>query len=763
MAFTINSTGGTHPRRVGARLLLMSGIATLALAASPAWAQGDPPAAQPDGAQGSEDDNTVIVTAQHRVERLIDVPISITALGAEDVQNANASYLTDLANRVPGLYVSTAPGNTAPAVTIRGISSASSGNAGFPPAIGIYVDDVYQGRDPTFNAILNDVERIEVLRGPQGTLYGKNTIGGAINIITRDPGNDPEISGDFTIGNFDYYQLRASAGGAIVPDRLMVRVSGIHRERDGFIRNSLTGQDHNNLNADGGRIVLLSNLNENIRLRLSADYFTEEGRTALETGPVTLPAIPRFASVPPQDPTDEVVQLNQPDFGEREIYGFAGRLDFDLGPAALTSITAYRRYNSNFNYDADGLPIEGFDTGREENGRNFSQEVRLASTGERNFTWILGFYYFEEETYNLRRLHYGVDIPYLAAGAAGGIVFPGYAGERSLTESTIDGSSYAFFGSATYRLTPWLRISGGLRYTHESKDFTYRQVITQQFTGGPSIIAGSVVVIPQRNEHYGDGRLTGDASLSFDITPDVVSYLRYARGFKAGGFQTDVISPPFNPAESLGFRPETVNSYEAGIKTYLFNRRASVNFSVFHLDWSDKQEQIFTGFSFLIRNAASAKSTGAELEIFARPVDGLTLNANLAYLDTRYTDFPGSAFDGRSFPNLPHWTGNAGVQYVAPVSSGLELFARGDLLYRGPNYSQPATTIRIDIPSITTIDARLGIQSADGRWGAYLWGRNLTDVEQLTRSLYLPLGPSNIMLRSPMIGRTYGLELRFNF
>ncbi|WBX85157.1 TonB-dependent receptor [Sphingosinicella microcystinivorans] len=753
----------THSKRLKTGLLLFAGLGALGIASAPALAGEEQPERSGQGSE-SQGIGEIIVTAQRRAERDIDVPLSITAFNADDVRNANASYLTDLGTRVPGINISQSPGTGAPTIAIRGVSSASNGNPGFPPAIGVYVDDVYQGRDPTFNTILNDIERIEVLRGPQGTLYGKNTIGGAINIITRDPGNDAEIGGDLTYGNLDYFQIRASAGGALVPDQLMVRVSGVHRERGGFIRNTLTGKDANGLNADGGRIVVLSKIAENVRLRLSADYFTEEGRTALETGPVTLPAIARFADILPQDPEDNIVQLDAPDFARREVYGFAGRLDIDLGPAALTSITAYRRYNSNFNYDSDGLPIDGFDVGREENGKNFSQELRLASTGDDALTWLLGFYYYEDETYNLRRLHYGTDIPFLIAGAAAPVVFPGYAGERSLTESTIDGRSYAFFGSATYKLTERLKLSAGLRYTHESKDFTYEQGITEQYTGGPvSVVAGSVVNIPLRHEKYSDGRLTGDASLSFDIVPDVVSYLRYSRGFKAGGFQTDVVSPPFNPSESLGFDPETVDSYELGLKALLFNRRARLNLAVFHMDWSGKQEQIYTGFSFLIRNAATAKSTGAELELSAQLAEGLNVNGNISYLDTRYSSFPGNALDKQNFPNLPKWSGAAGIQYQTPISSKLELFARGDLIHRGSTYNLPNASVRIEIPTITTFDGRFGVQSADGTWGLYAWGRNLSNENALGRGLNFPLGPSNITTRAATIGRTYGLELRFNY
>lgn len=743
--------------------LLAAGASIAALASMPVHAQEAAEDNEAAEAVSESGPRVIIVTAQRRVQRDLDVPIAITALGADDVQNITAGFLTDVAFRVPNVQMT--PGTNSPSISIRGVSSQSNINAGFPPAVGVYVDEVYQGRDPTFNTILNDIERIEVLRGPQGTLYGKNTIGGAINIITRDPTNDLSFSGDLTYGNFDLLQLRGSVGGAIVPDQLMVRVSAVHRQRDGFIENSFTGQDLNGLNSDGGRIVILSNLSENVRLRLSADYFTEEGTTALETGPATLAPLALFAGIPPQDPTDNIVQLNASEFAERELYGFSGRFDFDLGPVTLTSITAFRIYTSDFNDDSDGLPVDAFEVGREENSDNFSQELRLASNTEGPLNWLLGFYYYEEDTENIRRIRLGEDMPFLLAANLAPFVFPGYMGESALTTSRIEASSYAFFGSLTYDITERFHLSGGLRFTHESKDFTYEQAYTQLYTAGPAggIIPNFAVAIPRRTEDYSDGRLTGDASLSFDITSDHVIYASYSRGFKAGGFQTDVISPPFDPSEDFGFNPETVDNYEIGFKALLFDRRVRLNVSAFHMDWSNKQEQIFTGLSFLIRNAATAKSTGFEVELTAQLADGLTFDGNLGYLDTRYSSFPGNALDGQNFSDLPEWTGAAGLQYVVPVSNDLELFMRGDLIHRGSTYTLPSATVRFDNAAVTTYNARFGVQSADGHWGFYLWGRNLSDETRLGRGSYFPFPGATITTRGPGLGRTYGLELRTSF
>jgi iron complex outermembrane receptor protein len=751
-------------RCLRATLTLLGGASMLAIATVPAQAQAGQPGAVDQQEQAKQDQlSEVVVTAQRRKERDIDVPLSVTAFDDRMVKDLSASFLIDVGAKVPNVQFT--PGTNSPAIAIRGVSSQSNINAGFPPAVGVYIDEVYQGRDPTFNTILNDIDRVEVLRGPQGTLYGKNTIGGAINIITRDPTEEFSFSGDINYGNYDFFQLRASAGGAIVDDTLLVRVSGVHRERKGFIRNTTTGEYLNGLNSDGARGVIVAKLSPAVKLRLSADYFTEEGTTALETGPVTLAAIPAFAGIPPQDPNDNVVQLDASEFARRTLYGFSGRLDMDLGPATLTSITAWRKYTSDFNDDSDGLPIDGFEVGREENGTNFSQELRLTSAANGPFNWITGFYYYAEDTENFRRIRLGNATPSLLVGNLASMLFPGYTGEEARTESGIDSKSWAVFGSATYKLTDQLSFTGGLRYTRESKDFTYHQFYTRQYTAGlgGSIVPNFAINIPLREERYSDGRLTGDASLSFAFTPNHVAYLRFGRGFKAGGFQTDVISPPFAASDKLGFDPETVDNYELGFKSYLFDHRVRFNVAAFLMDWRDKQEQIFTGLSFLIRNAANARSKGVEVEITAQPIPGLSLDGNLGYLDTTYTKFPGNSLEGLNFPNLPKWTGSLGAQYTFGITSDLDVTLRGDANHRGETYNQPNTNVFVISKGLTTINARAGVQANNNQWGLYAWARNLTNEKRLGLGSNFPFPNATITTRSPGFGRTYGLELRVNF
>jgi iron complex outermembrane receptor protein len=704
----------------------------------------------------------VVVTAQRRKEQNIKVPIAVTSISGDKAKNLTTNYLADLSSKIPSVQMSMSDGaSISPSINIRGLSSQSDINAGFPPAVGVYVDEVYQGRDPMFNTILNDIDRVEILRGPQGTLYGKNIIGGAINIATRLPTDEFEALGDLTFGNLGLLQLRGTVSGPIADGTVGVRLSATHRERDGFLTNTVTGEDLNDSEANGGRIVVVSDLNDDVSLQLRADYFKENGTSALETGPATLAAFPALSN---QNPNDNVVALDASEFAERELYGMSGRFDWSLGFADFTSITAYRQYRSDFHDDSDGLPIDAFDVGREENAENFSQEFRLTSSDEGPVTWITGFYYYVENIENNRQIRVGPMFDSVFLGADFGPFYPGEAGR---TKSTIDSSSWAFFGAATWEIVERVRLAGGLRFTHEEKDFFYHQFHTLKIPGllpvppfpADSFVSIFAVPIGPVFETYEDEQWTGDVSLSFDLTPDDVVFAKYSTGFKAGGFQTDVISFPFAPGSPLGFLPEFVTNYELGYKSYWFDDKLSLNLAAYYLEWEDKQEQIFTGLAFLIRNAANATSRGFEAELAARPTDWLTLDANLAYLNAKYEEFPTSpASEGKTFPGLPEFAGSVGAQIDTPIFNDTAFFARADLIFRGESYTD--TTNVLKSGSSTTLNLRMGLQEQEGDWGIFLWGRNVTDEVTIGGAQTFPFPASTIVTRSPGLGRTYGIELR---
>jgi iron complex outermembrane receptor protein len=423
----------------------------------------------------------------------------------------------------------------------------------------------------------------------------------------------------------------------------------------------------------------------------------------------------------------------------------------------LVSITSYREYDSDFRDDSDLSPNDMFDVGRIENLDQFSQEIRLASPRDQRLSWILGAYYYEEDLESYRDIRLGPAFP--------GIVLPPTFQERAETNVTIDNESWALFGTLSFDLSNALTLDLGLRYTDEVKDLFYEQVHTEVVFG---LVGGFALVIPATTDDYDEGEFSGDVSLSYTFAPDHVGYLKYSRGFKAGGFQSDVISPPPNtPPESLDFAPEFVDSYEIGYKSIWLDKRLSLDLSAFWLDFEDKQERVNTGISFVISNAASVESYGAEMMLNYSPDEYWDISASAGWLDATYDEFPnggglGIDFEGNKLAGAPEYTGSFNIQYSneVPWLDGVNGFARFEVDYNDGYYTEPSNDEARQVESHTIVNARLGLEDFDGRWGVYLWGKNLTDDTVLGGGVNL-LG--EIVGRSINIGRVYGLELRFAY
>jgi iron complex outermembrane receptor protein len=397
-----------------------------------------------------------------------------------------------------------------------------------------------------------------------------------------------------------------------------------------------------------------------------------------------------------------------------------------------------------------------FDVGREENMDQFSQEIRLTSPASERLSWILGAYYYEEHLDSFRDIHLGNAFPI-------GIVLPDDFEEEATTTAKIDNESWALFSSVKYDFTQKLWLEAGLRYTDEQKDLFYEQLPTKVSIG---LINSFVVSIPATTDDYDEGKFSGDISLSYAFAPDHVGYVKFSHGFKAGGFQADVISPPpTTPPETLSFKPEYVDNYEIGYKSLWLDKRLSLNLTAFYLDFEDKQERVNTGISFVISNAASVTSYGSEIELQFSPTANWDIIASLGLLDASYDKFPnggglGVDFDDNKLAGAPQSAGSFAVQFHDSLwfSPDLNVFARADVDYSDSYYGEPANEDIRKIESYTFFNARVGVEDGEGKWGVYLWGKNLNDDTVLGGGVNL-LGA--IVGRSINIGRTYGLEARF--
>jgi len=725
--------------------LLASTIVAIVAAPAAAMAQTSEPTTVDD----------VVVTAQKREERIIDVPIAISSVSKQQLENQTLVTLSDLGARLPNVL---ATGSSLfPNFTIRGVSSQSGGSPGFAPAVGVYVDEVFQGRDRAFNVPFDGVERVEVLRGPQGTLYGKNTIGGTINVITQRPTEEFKGEAAVLYGNLNFNQETLTVSGPIIPGKVLALVSALHKSRDGYIENRFTGEDINGYDGYGGRARVLVTPMDGLTLDFSADYYQQDGSEALQTVSYVPLPFPPFNAQPVPDPKNRKVDLNAPISGERQVWGGAARADYDLPGVRLTAIAAYREYTSSFQDDSDGLRLDEFSVGRAEDGVISSQELRLTSTTEGRFSWIAGAYFYQEKVNSLYNIQLGSQFPSPLFGLPP--LPPGFR-ETALQAAVIHEKSWAAFGSITYDLSDSLRLQGGLRYTHEDKDLFYAQVHPRVTNG---LVFAFALPVPPRTDQLAEGVWTGDLSLSYKFTPNQVGYVKYSRGYKAGGFQADVISPPPNtPPASFDFAAEYVNNYEAGFKGRWLDGRLSVNTAIFYLDYSNKQERVNTGISFLISNAGEARVKGAEVEFAAIPVTGLQITGSVGVLDAKYTSFKnagglGIDFDGNRLTGAPRLTGTVAAQYERPLTDTLSGVLRGEVTQMDYIYTDTANSRDLRQRVNAQLNARVGVQS--DRWGFYLWGKNLTD------ELILGGGTKVITVtaRGVNVGRTFGLEARARF
>ena len=754
-----------RPTRVAVNAPFLLGLAAAALLAAPA-------------ASALEE---IVVTAQKRDQRLIDVPLSVSVVDEEYLTDRTTYYLTDLGEKLPNVI---SGGPYSASFTIRGITSSSAGS-GFAPSMGVNVDEVFMGRDRSFDTGVVDVEQVELLRGPQGTLYGKNTIAGTINVTTKRPTNEFEAIGNVRYGNENLFEARGTLSGPIIEDTLLVRANVFTRQRDGYIRNNTLDKDVNDTDNWGGRIMAVLTPSDRLGVELRADYYEQDENSGVQetfrTADGSLLPFPPFTTVPPQSGSDREVDQDVLTFSFREVKGVSAKLDYDLDAFTITGITAWREQESDQLFDNDGGPLDGFDTGRAEGVQRFSQEIRLTSPAEDRFAWIVGAYYDREVDENAYHISVGSGFPTAILPPALGfsVPLPATYREEAVTDNRITSKSWSVFASGTFDISEALTLQAGLRYTDEEKRLFYTQ--------GPTVIAAppnSVLIglfslpftlagFPNGfRDDYSDTAVSGDVSLSYAFSNDHVAYLRYSRGYKAGGFQSDVISPPFafvpGVAPELGFEPETLDAYEVGFKGAWLEGTLLGNLAVFYYDFKDKQEQVNSGVSFLVSNAASATSQGAEVELMWAPMEGLNLFANMGYLDAEYDEFPfgggpGTDFGGNELAGSAETSGSIGGSYTRalPGLSGINLHVAADADHRGDYFTDANNSDVLAVEAYTLYNARVGVEAADGDWGLYAWGRNLGDKTvhgggvTVLGGLYLT--------RSINFGRAYGLEFNVRF
>jgi iron complex outermembrane receptor protein len=720
----------------------------------------------------------IIVTAQRREQSLQDTPVSVTALSGNDLTARMAGNLADVGNFVPNLDFSTATQSSrssfVSAVFIRGV-----GQPDFivttDPGVGIYVDGIYYGRTTGGVVDMLDIERVEVLRGPQGTLFGKNTIGGALNIVSAKPGEEFGGTAELTYGRFDRINFRGDINLPL-DENLYGHFAISTKHSDGYGKrlDLATGREVDEVGEDdkvAGRARLRWLASDKLEANLAFDYTrVREPQVpddiksinpaapllglwnALVGFPSGMPYTPAFLT-----PGDYENFATGPNQSELDLWGISLTLDWEAGPYNFKSITAYRDLEALFSNDGDGSPLRVLGSDMVDLDQNqISQEFQLfgKSFNER-LDWLVGFYYFEESAFEITHAYVLPGIfqsleaaPFLLgpAGPLGPCPPPavvaslpkpgplGCAGNPNnipldldfYGTNDVDITNYSVFGHGTFALNDQWSITAGIRYTDEDKihDLYYLRVNS-----------GFIIAPPGTRREVSSGAVTPKAGLEFRATDNLMLYFSAARGFRSGGFN----GRPFFQESVLAFDPEYLWSYEFGVKSEWFNRRLVANAAGFYNDYSDIQltsnrATADGNVAIFTENGGKAEMKGFEIELHARPVEQLDLMAGVGYIDAEFTSLnPGVTVTLNTvFPKTPEWDLNLSAQYFVPVGDFGMLTLRGDYAYRSQYYNDVTNTPGLVQDGFGLINARIALEDNSKTWELALFGTNLTDKHYIT-------------------------------
>jgi iron complex outermembrane receptor protein len=696
--------------------------------------------------QGS-DDGFIVVTARRREERLIDVPIAITSYSAEKLEQQGAADITDIGLTTPNTTLESSRGtNSTLSAFIRGIGQQDP-VSGFEQGVGIYLDDVYLNRPQAAVLDIYDVERIEVLRGPQGTLYGRNTIGGAVKYVTKQLPQDPSFKARVTYGTYDQAEAVVTASMPI-SDIVRIGASGARLSRGGFGDNLTNGLENYNKDLWAGRGSLeIGGYGEPVLIRISGDYTKDESnpRGGHRLIPGAVSGAPVLDNV-----FDTRGGLNDP-VQNIEAYGLSMNISANLSDTVtLRSISAWRKDDTATPIDFDALPAVDLDVPGIYRNEQISQEFQLLYEGDK-LNGLVGFYYLDAKADTLFDVR----------------LFTTFAGLTAFTEADVDTETYAVFADFTYDLTEQFSLSLGGRYTWDERTAS---ILRQNFLGGgsPTFGGAGIPFGGPGTDFQGTAKFkkfTPRVSLSYKPTPDHNIYASFSQGFKGGGFDprgVGVNAPTTNasgiPSDSevaafLSFRPESVDSYEVGYKGSLLDGALNVAIAGFYTDYKDVQIPGsvactvggLPSFCGVINNAGKATLKGLEFEADARlgqdlvaSGDRLNLSGSLGYIDAKYDEYitniggvPTDVAQFRSVQNTPEWTASGTFSYSTPVGEG-DLYFGTTLSYRSKVNQFEVANPFIDQKGFALWDANLVYNAPDKRWSIGLHGKNLTNKKYKT-------------------------------
>jgi iron complex outermembrane receptor protein len=760
----------------------------------------------------------IVVTARRRAETVQSVPIAISVIGGTALAETGAYNVSRITQLQPTLqFYSTNPRNSA--ANIRGLGAPFGlTNDGIEQGVGIYVDQVYYSRIASATFDFTDTERIEILRGPQGTLYGKNTTAGAINITTRPPSFTPEARVEFSGGNLDFFQGKASISGPLVEDRIAARLSASVTTRRGTIYNVRTDEYLNSQDNIGLRGQMLFRATPDLDLTLYADYNRQNPNCCVQyyarTGTTQRPTNRQYAAlaaaqgyvVPSTNAFDRVTDVDTDLRAKQELGGLSLVANWDLGASTLTSVTAWRFWHWDPSNDRDfiGLPITTVSANPSQQSQ-FSQELRIGSNGTNAVDYTLGAFYFYQtiDTQGLQVQGPAASAFLLNPTSAGGRNPATLNGLTSRNTIGFTNTSAALFGKLTWHASEAFSISPGLRINYDKKDGSYVSVVTNG--AGSTTLTNDQrgVLAPQTYEpSFDNWNVSGDITAAYTVTADIHAYATYARSYKSGGINLsglplDGSNNPILAAATV--EPEKVNHFELGLKTQFADRRATVNLAAFWTEIDDYQATVTNGQLGVLRgylaNAGKVRTRGIEFDSAFRPTSRFNIYVNGAWTDAKYVKFvdapcppelsggttatatnPASPagtgtvspaacdISGQRLPGVSKWAFSYGAEYDLPARiAGLDgqFYLGYDGSYRSRFSSNPSRSLYTDINGYALSNFRLGFKAKDS-WNVFGWLRNAFD-RNYYEVLALQSGSTGLVVGQPGDPRTYGLTVSRSF
>lgn len=693
----------------------------------------------------------IVVTAQRRSENKQDVPVTLTVLSGAQIEDARIQSVQDLVTRTPGFGFDTYPASE-PRLSIRGVGSSARG-AGGDPSVALFIDEVYYGRPAAIVFETYDVERVEILKGPQGTLFGRNVAGGAVSVVTTPPSLTAfDASAEATYGNYNRADGAGFVNVPLADGTAALRVTGTYRRHDGYVDRIVNGEKQGAVDDQDsayGRIQLRVEPATNFQIDLKADYARDRGagpgnRVLLDTGDGGLSGL----FVPNTDRYENAATFDGRQ--DRDTWGLRSGINWDLPFASVRYIGSYRElyYHSFYDFDGgaapEGFPAVGIQGGNNERTSFYSNEVQLRSSQDSAFSWVAGLYQYHAQTFR--------DQP-------SQLTFDGEIGVFDTVAQNASADSKAVYGDVTIPITDTVNVFGGVRYTWDKKSVRTTGNTNEPgtfFTVGDPDTPGFYVA--SANDRWNAPTWRGGAD--WHITSDLMVYASVSRGFKSGGYQ----DTPVDSADArTSVPPEFATNYEFGQRGAFFDHHLIWNNTVYYTKYTDLQTRILTGFGYRADNA-SAEIYGLESELTLR-FGGFVLGSSYAYTHARYTDFPTEAdgvnvnYAGNQLTRVPEHKVTVSPAYKFTLGSGATLLVSGDYAYEGRIYDDHNNLPPAIRSPTNFFDARAVFTTADKHWSLSVWGKNITNEKTRTYQGQF----SGVLFGAYNPPATYGATVRWSY